>query len=310
MNMNQRKTILVTGATGAQGGSVARALLREGNYDVRCLTRNPESENAKALQHAGATIIKGDLDDITSLALAMEGVYGVFGVTNFWEHFDKEYQHGKNLILAVVAARVDHFILSTLPSAEKMSGGRFRIPHFDIKAALQQYARTIKPDTSFVHVGAYYENMLSFILPQPVGDGGFSWRLPQGNTKYASIAVEDLGPIVAAMFNHPDVYKKRTVGAVGTDMPFADYASVLSRVLQVPISYKHIPEQEFAALGFPGAAELAAMYAFNEAYITDRQMDLIESYGLNPSVQTFESWAIHNKENFLCLLAAQEKKAS
>lgn len=307
--MNQRKTILVTGATGAQGGSVARALLRDGNYDVRCLTRNPQSENAKALEEAGASIVKGDLEDITSLALAMEGVYGVFGVTNFWEHFEKEYQQGKNLILAVVGARVDHFILSALPSAEKLSGGRFRIPHFDIKASLQQYARTIKPDSSFVHVGSYYENMLNYIPPEPTGDGGFAWRLPQGNSKYASIAVEDLGPIVAAMFNHPDVYKKRTVGAVGTDMPFADYAAVLSRVLQVPVSYSHVPEQEFAALGFPGAAELAAMYAFKEAYITDRQMDLIESYGLNPSVQTFESWATDNKQNFLRVLSAQEKMA-
>src|SRR6478735_7343876 len=97
----KKKLILVTGATGAQGGSVARALLADEHFSVRILTRNGSSPKALELKAAGAEVAQGDLDDTASLIRAMRGCYGVFGVTNFWEHFDREYQQGKNLIDAV-----------------------------------------------------------------------------------------------------------------------------------------------------------------------------------------------------------------
>src|ERR1700760_2410655 len=90
--------ILVTGATGAQGGSVAYALLQTGRFAVRCLTRNIASGKALALQQAGAQLVQGDLDDKQSLLRAMQGCYGVFGVTNFWEHYEKEFRLGENLV--------------------------------------------------------------------------------------------------------------------------------------------------------------------------------------------------------------------
>jgi uncharacterized protein YbjT (DUF2867 family) len=308
--MEQKKIILVTGATGSQGGSVARFLLAEGKFKVRCLTRNPASYKAVELQNAGAEIVKGDFDDITSLSLAMSGVYGVFGVTNFWEHFAREYEHGKNLILAVVASKVDYFIFSSLPAAEKISRGAFKIPHFDIKAALQDYAKSLKPDTAFVHVSGYYENMLSHTLPQKAADGNFYLQLPQGDTRYASVSVEDLGGVVRTMFDHPDVYKARTVGVVGADMHCADYAAILTKVLDKPVDYKHISREDYAALGFPGAEESANMYAYNSIHIPQRQIDLIETHGLNPHMHTFESWVLKNKELFLRAFAEQEKLAS
>ena len=160
--MEQKRIILVTGATGAQGGSVARYLLEEGAFSVRCLTRNPASAQAIALANAGAEIVKGDLNDLDSLAYALKNVYGVFGVTSFWEHFENEYQQGKNLIDAVIAANIDYFIYSSLPAAAKISNGQFVLPHFDMKAELQSYARRLKADTSFVHVAGYYENFASF----------------------------------------------------------------------------------------------------------------------------------------------------
>ncbi len=98
--MSSKKIILVTGATGGQGGSVARHLLEEGRFAVRAFTRNVGSPQALALEAAGAEIVQGDLADKESLVAAMQGCYGVFGVTNFWEHYDKELDHGKNLVMA------------------------------------------------------------------------------------------------------------------------------------------------------------------------------------------------------------------
>jgi uncharacterized protein YbjT (DUF2867 family) len=305
--MNQKRIILVTGATGAQGGSVARYLLQDGKFAVRCLTRNPGSAKALALQDAGGEIVRGDFDDFTSLSLAMSGVYGVFGVTNFWEHFEHEYQQGKNLILAVVANKVDYFIYSSLPAAAKISRGRFTLPHFDIKADLQDYAKSLKPDSAFVHVAGYYENFSSFCLPQEAEDGNYYLQLPQGDTKYASVSVEDVGGVVRTMFNHPDVYKKRVVGIVGADMHCAEYAAIMSEVLDKPIHYQPVSREDYASLGFPGAEELANMYTYNRLHIPNREVDLIESYGLHPTMQSFTKWMQANKIQFQQAFAQRAK---
>lgn len=308
--MGEKKIILVTGATGSQGGSVARYLLEEGVFAVRCLTRNGQSSKAIALQEAGAEIVEGDLDNPDSLLFAMKDVYGVFGVTSFWEHFEKEYEQGVNLVHAVAASNVNYFIYSSLPHAEKISGGNFKLPHFDIKARLQDYAKKLKPDTAFVHVAGYYENFRFFCLPQKAADGNYYLRLPQGDTSYASFSVEDLGGIIRTMFHHPETYKRRTVGVVGADMHCAEYAAIMSKVLGIPVIYQHISREDYTALGFPGAEELANMYTYNKIHIPNRRLDLIESYGLNPNMQPFETWMIKNKSVFEQALQLKKAEAA
>jgi uncharacterized protein YbjT (DUF2867 family) len=304
--MEQKKIILVTGATGAQGGSVARFLLEEGKFAVRCLTRNPTSGEAIELAQAGAEIIQGSFDDMDSLLYAMQNVYGVFGVTNYWEHFEKELQHGKNLVNAVAASNIDYFIYSSLPAAEKISKGKFKLPHFDNKAGIQEYAKSLKPDSTFVHVAGYYENFSSYCLPQKASDGNYYLQLPQGDTKYASFSVEDLGGVIRTMFRFPEAYRKRTVGVVGSDMHCAAYAAIMSKVLGINILYKNISRDEYIAQGFPGAEELGNMYTYNKLHIPDRQLDLIESYGLYPGMQSFETWVIKNKKLFEQVLQLEE----
>jgi nucleoside-diphosphate-sugar epimerase len=124
--MGQKKIILITGATGAQGNGVASALLRDGKFHVRCLTRNATSQKARELAAMGAEVVEGNLDDINSLRAAVDGCYGVFGVTNFWEHFEKEYQQGKNLINVVREKVVQHFVFSSLPDYKALSNGKFK----------------------------------------------------------------------------------------------------------------------------------------------------------------------------------------
>ncbi len=296
--MTNQNIILVTGATGAQGGSVTRHLIAGRKFAVRCLTRNSNSEKAKALNDAGADVVNGDLEDIESLKAAMDGCYGVFGVTNFWEHFGKEYQQGKNLIDAVAASNVEHFIFSTLPNAKKISNGEFNVPHFDIKAQLEEYTRGLGLRATFVHVAFYFENFLSYFLPQKQEDGTFAFGFPQGDTPLAGLAIEDLGGVVTAIFDRPAEFRDKIVGVVGDDLPPKIYAEIMTRVLGKTVVYNHIPRDVYASFGFPGAEELANMFEFNRVHIPNRKADLVESRSLYSKIQTFESWLRANKNKF------------
>ena len=304
--MNQRPIILVTGATGAQGGSVAHTLLSGNKFAVRALTRDKHSAKAKALALAGAEIVEGTLDDIESLKQAMKGCYGVFGVTSFWEHFEKEYQHGKNLVDAVHASGIQHFVFSTLPDYNQLSKGELSVPHCDIKGQLQEYTKSLLIPATFVHIAFYYENFLSFFPLQKGADDHYYFGFPQGDTKLSMVSVEDMGGVVAPIFDFPQEYLGRTVGSVGEDKNCTEYAAIMSKVFGKDIRYNHVPKETYAAFGFPGAEELANMFDVQSRFICNRELHLIETYGLHPATQTFESWLIKNKEKFAALWPAEE----
>ena len=300
--MTDDKVILVIGATGAQGGGVARHLLNSGRFTVRCLTRNPSSEKAIALQEAGAEVVKGDFGEPESLKTAMKGCYGVFGVINFWEHFDKTYELGKNLIDVVVASNIKHFVFSTLPNAKKISGEKIEVPHFDIQAKLEEYACSLELNVTFVHPAFYYENFLSYFPPKKQENGTFAFGFPQGDTLLAGIAIEDLGGVVTAIFDKPDDFKDKTIGVVGDDLSGKEYAEIMTKVLEKNIIYNYITREVFAKFDFPGAQDLASMFEFNRLHISNRKEDLEESRRLYPKMQTFESWLTANKEKFKDIL--------
>ncbi len=293
-----QSSILVTGATGAQGGSVARHLLEQGRFRVRALTRNPAGEKADALRQLGAEVVVGTMADPDSLRAAMTGCHGVFGVTNFWEAFDKELDLGKNLIDAVAASGVEHFVFSSLPHAYQMSGGELSVPHFDIKAKLADYATKLGLPMTQVHVAFYYENFLSFFPPRKQEDGTYTFGFPQGDTNLAAVSVADTGGVVAQVFADRERFLNRTIGIVGEDMPPAHYAQVLSKVLHKSVVYHHVPRHTFAAFGFPGADDLANMFDFNRRYILSRQGDMDESKRLYSGMQSFEAWVAANRQAF------------
>jgi len=301
--MSSQTKIMVTGATGAQGGSVARALLADGHFAVRALSRNPDSEKAAALRAAGAEVVRGDLADSTSVKKALEGCTACFGVTNFWEHFDAEFEQGKNLIEAVAAAGIKDFILSTLPPVKKATNGELSVPHFDTKAELETLTRRLIPGAAFTHVAFYYENFIHFMPPQKQADGTWAFGFPQGETKLAAVAVEDLGGVVAPVFHDLDSWRGKVIGIVGDDRPATDYAAVLSRVTGATIRYNHIPREVYAGFGFPGADDLANMFDFNRRFILNRQDDLKMSKKLYPAIRNFDSWAEQNKTALTALVA-------
>ncbi|MFQ5755554.1 MAG: NmrA/HSCARG family protein [Acidiferrobacterales bacterium] len=296
--MNERQTILVTGATGAQGGSVARHLMSGNKFSVRCLTRSTDSDKARALKDAGAELVKGDLDDIESLSNAIEGCYGVFGLTNYWEHFGKEYQQGKNLVDAVARADIEQFVFSTLPYAKKISQGQLEVPHFDIKAELEEYCRGLEIPATFIHMAFYFENFINFFPLRQQDDGSFTFGFPQGDTPLAGVAVDDIGGIVAAIFDRPAEFRDKAIGVVGDDLSPHAYAEIMTRVLGKNVVYHHIPREVFAGFDFPGAGDLANMFEFNRLYIPNRQPDLAECRKLYPAMQSFEAWLRANKAKF------------
>lgn len=298
------KTILVVGATGAQGGSVARNLLARGRYAVRALTRNTVSHAAQELRALGAEVVQGDLDDVASLRAALEGCYGAFGVTNFWEHFQKEETQGRNLVQAVADAKIQHFVFSTLPPVAKATGGALRSPHFDLKAEHEELARSLGIPSTFVHVPFYYENFLSFFPPRPAGDGTYQFGFPQGDTPLAAMSVQDVGRIVAALFEEPEKYLGRTLKLAGDELPAATYADVMSRRTGAAIRYAYVPRETFAALGFPGAEDLADMFEFYRLHIPSRKNDIETCRAIAPELQSFEEWASRN-ETALRRLVAQ-----
>ena len=297
-----RKTILVFGATGAQGGSVARSLLSRGRFDVRAITRNPDSPAAQALRDLGAEVVKGDLDDPSSLAAALDGCYGAFGVTNFWEHFEKEGPQGINLVKAVAAAKIQHFIFSTLPPIEKETNGALRSPHFDLKAEHEEYARSLGIPSTFVHVPFYYENFLYFFPPRAAGDGTYQFGFPQGDTPLAAISVEDVGPIVAPMFEDREAWLGKVVKLAGEEIPAAEYAAAMTRRLGVDIRYAYVPRETFAALGFPGAEDLADMFEYYRLHIPSRARDIEACRAIAPELQNFDTWLVRNENKLRATL--------
>jgi uncharacterized protein YbjT (DUF2867 family) len=281
---------------------VVRHLLRAGKFKVRCLTRNPESEKARALAQSGAEIVRGDLSDPESLRAALASCYGVFGVTSFWEHFEKEYDHGRNLIDAVKENAIEHFVFSTLPYAHKLSDWKLEVPHFDLKAKLEEYARRLKLPTTYAHVAFYFENFLYFFPPKLQEDGSYMFGFPQGETPLAAVSVEDVGGVVATIFSRPDEFRDKTVGIVGDDLPCSKYAEIMSRVLGKKIVYRYIPREVFAKFGFPGADDLANMFEYYRLFVPYGQADIEQSLALYPGMQCFEPWIQANKDKFAAIL--------
>ncbi|MBK9713201.1 MAG: NmrA/HSCARG family protein [Kouleothrix sp.] len=297
-----KQTILVIGATGAQGGSVARHLLARNQFAVRALTRHPDSQNGRQLRRAGVEVVYGDLDDRESLRAALGGCYGCYGVTNYYEHFGHEYDQGKSLIDTVAAAGVQHFVFSALPPVKQATGGELAVPHFDIKARLEDEARARALPATYVHPAFYFDNFITYFPPRAQADGRLAIGFPQGDTPLAGVASEDIGGVVAAIFERREAFLGAAVDIVGDYRRPQAYAEIMSRVLGAQVVYNHIPRDVFASLGFPGAEETANMFEFYRTRVPDQRVAIERSRALYPDMQSFESWLERHAEQFVSLV--------
>src|SRR6187549_1722055 len=220
-----KKIIAVTGATGAQGGGLARALLADGEFAVRALTRKVDGDKARELTKLGAEVVAADLDDVASLKRAFTGAHGVYGVTNFWEHFspDKELAQARAIAQAAKDAGVRHVIWSTLEdtrlrvplSDNRMPTlqGKYKVPHFDAKGEADQLFRDSGVPTTFLYASYYWDNLIYFGAGPAKGqDGNLYFTLPTANEKMAGIASEDIGRVAYGIFKAGSKYFGQKVG--------------------------------------------------------------------------------------------------
>jgi uncharacterized protein YbjT (DUF2867 family) len=310
--MADKKVIAVVGATGTQGGGLARAILADpsGGFAVRAITRDPSKDKAKALTAAGAEVVQADIDDVESLKKAFAGAYGVFGVTNFWEHFsaEKEKSQAKNIAEAAKAAGVKHVIWSTLedtrqfmPADDKrmpMLQEKYRVPHFDAKAEANEYFKDVP--TTFLLTTFYWDNLYMFgLAPKRGEDGGYKWAFPMGDKKLAGIAAEDIGKTAYGILKAGTQYVGKKVGIYGEALTIKEMGEKLSKGIGIPAPYYHAAEaDEYRGYGFPGADEMGNMFQyyrdFDKEFFALRDLDTARS--LNPALQTFDQFIAQNKD--------------
>jgi len=307
-----RKVIAVVGATGAQGGGLVRAILNDKNgpFTARAITRNVNSDKAKALADAGAEVVAADLDDVKSLRKAFEGAHGAFCVTNFWEHFkpEKEISQARNMAQAAKDAGVKHVIWSTLEDTRKSIPisddrmptllGKYKVPHFDGKGEADAIFSELGVPTTFLVTSFYSENFIYFGMgPKKGPDGKLAITLPLGNKKLASIASEDIGKTAYAIFEDGAEMIGKTVGIAGGHLTGAQIAKSLSKALGQPVVYNAVSPAAYRGFGFPGAEDLGNMFQFNSEFEQDccDARNISETKSLNPELQTFDRWLGENK---------------
>jgi uncharacterized protein YbjT (DUF2867 family) len=257
-----KKIIAVMGATGSQGKGVVNALVNEGTFNVRAITRNPEKYSGKAHE-----VVFGDLNNVESLKNAFKNAYGVFVVTNFWEGAD-EITQAKNAVDAAKATDIKHFVWSTLPDVESISKGEFEVPHFTKKAKADDLVRSAGfKYYSFVQPPFYFQNFVHLMAPQPKPDGSTGWTLPIDPTKKAfhMSDINDLGKVVAGAFLQPKKVGNGAYLSLATELDsFLDIMKAY-KANGKEYSYTQVPPEVFSTF-FEGAKEVAAMLGYFEKH--------------------------------------------
>lgn len=311
--MSKRRLITVFGATGAQGGGLARAILadRDGDFAVRAVTRKPDSPNARSLAAAGAEIVTADLDHAESVERAMRGAYGAFCVTNFWEHFSPEKELAQATTLAESARRAEvaHVIWSTLEDTREVLPAdgalmpvlmqRYNVPHFDAKgAANHEFTRRGLPVT-LLYTSFYWDNFIHFGMGPKAGpDGKLAIAFALGEAKMPGIAAEDIGGCALALFRQGTDVIGRSVGIAGEHLSGAEMAATFTRVLGHTVRYQSVTPEAYRSFGFPGADDLGNMFQFKRDFETifRARRDVGATRRLLPTLQTFEQWLRRNRE--------------
>jgi uncharacterized protein YbjT (DUF2867 family) len=307
-----KKIIAVMGGTGSQGGGLVRAIQSDpgSGFQARAITRDPNSDKAKALKDLGAEVVAGDIDDEASLKKAFAGAYGAYCVTFFWAHFspEKEQQGAKNMANAAKAAGIQHAIWSTFEDTRKWIPlsdnrmptlqGKYKVPHFDSKGESDHFFSDAGVPTTFLLTTFYWDNMYMFGMgPKKGDDGKYSITFPMGNHRMSGIAAEDIGGCALGIFKKGKEMTGKTVGIAGEHLTGTQMAEKLSKGLGIQCTYNAVTPDVYRSFGFPGADDLGNMFQFyadcEADFVGARNLDVARA--LNPKLQTFDQWLAKNK---------------
>lgn len=271
-------TIVVSGATGRQGGAVARHLLERG-FHVRALTRNPDQTAARALADRGAELVEGNLGDRLSLDRALAGAYGAYSVQNFYEAgYENEIRQGTMFAEAAQKAGVAHFVYSSVGGAERHTG----IAHFESKWQVEEQIRALDLPATILRPVFFMDNWAQFKdtlldgqLPQPLSP----------DTSLQQIAVDDIGAFAALAFSNPGEWIGLAVEIAGDELTMTKLAETLRRVLSREVKYVQVPWEAFEQ---QAGEEIAMMYRWFESdgYEADIKA-LREEYPQLTSLESF-----------------------
>jgi uncharacterized protein YbjT (DUF2867 family) len=238
MAKNKDKLILITGATGQQGGAASRHLRAEG-FPIRALTRHPDRPKARALVGQGTEVVRGDLTDPVSLVRAMDGVYGVYGVqTAMEEGVQSETSQGINLADAAKRSSVSHLVYSSVGSADRRTG----IPHFDSKFRIEEHIRGSGLRYTILRPVFFMENWL--YMRDGIEKGTLALPL-DADTRLQMISVDDIGVFVTMAFEHPGHWQGRAVDLAGDEISMTDIAEAFGRMVGRNVRYVQIPWNQF-----------------------------------------------------------------
>jgi len=273
------RTVLITGATGQQGGAVARALAGQG-FTLRTMTRKPDGAAALALAKSGNQIVTGDLNDTASLKAALAGAWGVFAVQNTWEAgVEGEEEQGKRIARLAREAGVAHYVYASVGSAHRKTG----IPHFENKSRIEDTVRSLNfPSHVIIRPVFFMENLMgSWFLN---GDKLYAALDPA--TKLQMIAVEDIGRFAARAFTDAARLNRREIDIAGDNVTMPAAAATLSKALGRPVEFVRIPIGEVRK----NSEDFALMLEWFERVGYNADIAALErEFGFRPL--TLEAWA-------------------
>lgn len=277
MARHHNRTILVTGATGHQGGAALRHL-RERGFPVRALTRDPGKPAARQLETPGIEVVRGDLSDPASLTRALDGMSGVYSVQNSRNGFDTEVSQARNLVDAANRQEVDHFVYSSVASADRNTG----IPHFDSKFRIENHLRASGLRYTIIRPVFFMENLLA--MKPSIEQGVFKMPL-KPETRLQMIAVDDIGAFIAMSFEHPGHWQNRVEEIAGDERSMEELAEAFSRATGKDVKYIQTPWNEFEQ---QAGKEMATMFQWfeREGY----HVDIADVRRERPQLRSFDHW--------------------
>jgi uncharacterized protein YbjT (DUF2867 family) len=310
--MTDKKIIVVVGATGQQGGGLARAILDDpaGEFALRAITRRPDSDAARELAARGAEIVTADLDDEASLTTALRGAYGAYFVTAFWEYnsVEREQAQARAMANAAKSAGLAHVIWSTLPDTREYLtddsvptlSGNYKVPHFDSKGEAEKFFVEAGVPTTNLATTFYFESFIDYFPPRRDSNGELVLSLPMGDRRLSGIAVEDIGRTAFGIFQRGTSLVGQTVNIAGENLTGEEYAAVFAKILGENVTYVPLALDAVRTSGMPGADDLANMFHFyaehEDVFAGVRNPDAVREY--NPRLQDFATWLAANRDKF------------
>jgi len=290
--------IVVIGATGTQGGPVARSLLNTGEWKVRCITRDENSQKSKNLKSLGMEVCQCDAMDKDSLSKCLTGVYGIYGMTNFYDKKcgGEEGEYKMGCLLADIAKEkgIKHFVWSSLDDCNKLSKGKYRVPMFTSKHRVEEYiTKKGFPISTFVYPGFFMQNFTTeHFRPKKEQDKVIFRCHISDSTKLCLLNIEDLGPVVAEIFKGKDKYNNMRIPVVGSVLTFRQIVEHYQRATGNQCDLKKMSKDECMKTMGKDLTEMLDYFDEFGHFREFKDMEMVKR--LYPHMTTWDQWAKQN----------------